>query len=125
MNIFIKPLMSIIATTICVLAFADAICAQELRGDSVSDAAQSKLLATFFQSRCVKCHGKQKQNNGVRLDRLDPRITDHASLTKWQDVLEVLNKGEMPPEDQKQPEKDELTATIGLITDNISRPAGY
>ncbi len=47
-------------------------------------------------------------------------LLDHASLTKWQDVLDVLNTGEMPPEDQKQPEKDELTAAIGLVTDNIS-----
>ena len=120
MNMFMKPLMSIIATTTCVLTFADDICAQEPRRDLGSNEVNSRVLAGFFQEHCVKCHGEKKQNNGVRLDRLDPRIADHASLTKWQDVLDVLNTGEMPPEDEKQPEKDELTSAIGLVTDNIS-----
>lgn len=90
------------------------------RPNSADEQRSAGDLAGFIQKHCVKCHGKQQQHNDVRLDQLDPRITDHASLTKWQDVLDVLNTGEMPPEDQKQPKKDRLTAAIGLITDNIS-----
>jgi len=105
-----------------IMAWSPFAVAQESVSKTASevDRRDGKVLATFFQSHCVKCHGKQKQHNGVRLDRLAPRITDHALLTKWQDVLDVLNTGEMPPEDQRQPAKDDLTAAIGLITDNIS-----
>lgn len=112
----------LIVAVIALLVPSQIVVAQESAGRTNADAplVNSKVLAGFFQEHCVKCHGKQKQNSGVRLDRLDPRITNHASLTKWQDVLDVLNTGDMPPEDQKQPKKDELTSVIGLITDNIS-----
>lgn len=107
---------------IALLAPSQIAVAQESDGRSKADVAQvnSKVLDGFFQNHCVKCHGKQKQNGDVRLDKLDHGIADHASLSAWQDVLDVLNTGEMPPENQKQPEKVELTAAIGLITDSIS-----
>ena len=35
----------------------------------------------------------------MTLDQLDPRIANRASLSEWQDVLDVLNTGAMPPED--------------------------
>ena len=112
----------LIVAVIALLALSQNAVAQESAGRTNADAPQvdSAVLAGFFQNHCVKCHGQQKQNSGVRLDRLPPEISDHASLTKWQDVLDVLNTGEMPPEDQKQPSKVELTSVIGLITDNIS-----
>jgi len=112
----------LIVAVIALLALSQNAVAQESAGRKNADAPQvdSAVLAGFFQNHCVKCHGQQKQNSGVRLDRLPPEISDHASLTKWQDVLDVLNTGDMPPEDQKQPKKDELTSVIGLITDNIS-----
>lgn len=111
-----------IVTTIALLALSQNVVAQESSGRTNADApdVNTNVLGGFFQSHCVKCHGPRKQNSGVRLDRLDPLISDHASLTQWQDVLDVLNTGEMPPKDQKQPGKVELTAAIGLITDNIS-----
>lgn len=79
-----------------------------------------KMLASFFKNNCVRCHGPEEANSGVRLDRLEVDIKDHSTLTHWQDVLDVLNTGAMPPKDEKQPDQKELTAAIGLITDNIS-----
>lgn len=111
-----------IVIAITLLALSQNVVAQESSGRPNADAldVNTKVLSGFFRTHCVMCHGPGKQNSGVRLDQLNAQITDHASLTKWQDVLDVLNTGEMPPEDQKQPEKDELTSAIGLITDNIS-----
>lgn len=76
-------------------------------------------LTGFFSDHCVKCHGEQKLKGGVRLDQLSPRIADQALLTQWQDVLDVLNTGEMPPEDQQLPDGEELTRVIAAITENI------
>ena len=88
------------------------------KGEAPAKEEQSMRL--FFSTYCARCHGEKKQNGDVRLDKLDHRIANHASLSAWQDVLDVLNTGEMPPEDQKQPQKTELTSAIGLITQNIS-----
>ena len=85
-----------------------------------ASAKEEQSMRLFFSTYCARCHGEKKQNGDVHLDKLDHRIADHASLSAWQDVLDVLNTGEMPPEDQEQPQKDELTSAIGLITQNIS-----
>ena len=116
-----KSWISVVAIAVALLLCGTDVQAKEPAGKSGSDnESESDVLAGFFQGHCVKCHGKRKQNSGVRLDWLDANIADHELLTSWQDVLDVLNTGSMPPVDQKQPGKGELTAAIGLITDNIN-----
>ena len=34
-------------------------------------------------------------------------------------MLDVLNAGEMPPEDEKQPAREELASVIGVLTDGL------
>ncbi len=62
----------------------------------------------FFESNCIKCHGPKKQKGSIRLDDLPSKIGDAAGAQRWQDVLDVLNLSEMPPEDEKQPSRDSL-----------------
>lgn len=57
------------------------------------------LLETYCQS----CHGAQKQKGSFRLDDLSFTITDTQSAERWQKILNVMNSGDMPPEDEKQP----------------------
>lgn len=88
--------------------------------DLSAPASEEQATSVFFRNHCVRCHGPQEQNSGVRLDRLVAQIADHASLAAWQDVLDALNTGAMPPKDEKQPEKEELTRVIGLMTEKIT-----
>ncbi len=90
-----------------------------LLGGTEAFANEEKAMRQFFNDYCVKCHGPEKQKSGLRLDQLDAEIKNSASVVAWQDVLDVLNTGEMPPEDEKQPEAADLTSVIGVITDNI------
>ena len=86
----------------------------------MASATDEESIASFLQQHCVKCHGEEKQKGDLRLDQLDVQISEHASVSAWQDVLDMLNTGEMPPEDEAQPPKEELTFFIGAITDNIT-----
>ena len=83
-------------------------------GDRFPVAVQSVL-----EQHCTDCHGPDKQKGDMRLDRLDYTIGDLVSLSAWQDVLDALNTGEMPPEEETRPEPDELTRTIASITDAV------
>jgi mono/diheme cytochrome c family protein len=56
------------------------------------------LLATH----CGACHGPDDANGGFRIDTLPAAIDSIESAERWQQVLNVLNAGEMPPEDEKQ-----------------------
>jgi len=57
----------------------------------------------FLESHCKNCHGPEKQKGQFRVDDLPLGISSVASAERWQKVLNQLNSGEMPPEDEKQP----------------------
>ncbi len=57
----------------------------------------------FFKNYCLKCHGAEKPKADVRLDDLSFTIADIPTAERWQKVLNALNSGDMPPEDEKQP----------------------
>lgn len=66
-------------------------------------AMQEKHRA-LFKEHCISCHGPEKQKGKFRVDDLSFTITNVETAEKWQKVLNSLNSGEMPPEDEKQPE---------------------
>ncbi|MBG87110.1 MAG: hypothetical protein CMO80_09450 [Verrucomicrobiales bacterium] len=76
-------------------------------------------LKPFLKAYCVKCHGPEKQKGQLRFDRSNWEITDHLSAQQWQDVLDVLNAGDMPPEEAKQPGNDELAGVLRSLTESL------
>ncbi|MGB0656125.1 MAG: DUF1592 domain-containing protein [Pirellulales bacterium] len=59
---------------------------------------------TFFKKHCLDCHDTATQEGGVDLEALSFTIATIEQAERWQKVLNVLNSGEMPPEDSGQPE---------------------
>lgn len=57
----------------------------------------------LLHEHCVSCHGPEKQKGKFRVDDLPLTITDNRNAERWQKVLNALNSGEMPPEEEKQP----------------------
>jgi mono/diheme cytochrome c family protein len=57
----------------------------------------------LFKEHCVSCHGPEKQKGKFRVDDLPLTITNVEVAEKWQKVLNAMNSGDMPPEDEKQP----------------------
>ena len=73
-------------------------------------------LEPFLQEYCVDCHGARKQKGQVRFDDVSWEITDNFTAQRWQDVLDQLNGGDMPPEDATQPLHEELTEVLDVLT---------
>ncbi len=61
----------------------------------------------FLASYCFECHDSETREGGVDLEALALKITTVEQAEKWQKVLNVLNSGEMPPEDYEQPDNVE------------------
>ncbi len=78
-------------------------------------------IKPFLLKNCVGCHGAKTAEGDMRLDSLSPLISDEQTAETWQEVLDVLNAGEMPPEDEQQPTRDELASAIGALTDGTIR----
>jgi mono/diheme cytochrome c family protein len=70
----------------------------------------------FLKDNCYTCHGPDEQRNDVRFDTLGADISDQRTLEVWQDVLDQLNLGEMPPYGEPQPEEKEAGRVIELLT---------
>jgi hypothetical protein len=58
----------------------------------------------LLETHCQSCHGPDKQKGKFRVDDLPGPITTVEQAEKWQKILNALNAGEMPPEDEKQPD---------------------
>ena len=66
----------------------------------VSAADDAAGRAAFFAANCVKCHGPDKQEGEVRLDDLPATADGLAAAERWAAVLEALDSGYMPPEEE-------------------------
>lgn len=77
-----------------------------------------------LKSRCFKCHGPDKQKSDLRLDTLSiDLIKDRPAAETWHDVLNALNLGEMPPEDEPQFSDAERKLVIRWLTKKIRQAA--
>ncbi|MEQ8791937.1 MAG: DUF1587 domain-containing protein [Pirellulaceae bacterium] len=76
-------------------------------------------VVAFLDAYCVRCHGPAKQNASLRFDTMPVALEDEAAAQNWQDILDVLNLDQMPPEDEKQPGDDELSLVLETLTNNL------
>jgi len=77
-------------------------------------------LRPFLQEHCYDCHGTEKQKGDIRLDTLGHNLGDHANLEIWQNVLDQLNLGEMPPEKRPQPTRAEVDPVVATLTKSLA-----
>ena len=70
------------------------------------------LLKTY----CADCHNSRKNKGKFRIGELKLTISSSNEAESWQKVLNALNAGEMPPEDEEQipsEEKADLVDDLG------------
>ncbi len=70
----------------------------------------------YLQNHCIRCHGVDEQNADRRFDTLGAELSDHQTAEHWQEILDVVNLGEMPPEDEPQPSADETKRFVATVT---------
>ena len=67
--------------------------------DSASAASFDDTLQPFLKTYCLDCHGSDNQEADRRFDTLSATIDDDQTLVDYQDIVDQLNLGQMPPED--------------------------
>ena len=75
-----------------------------------------EALKPFLRTHCLECHGPDKQKNEIRFDTLGTDLTDRRTLEIWQDALDQLNLGEMPPKKAAQPERADTAKFIDALS---------
>ncbi|MCA9068479.1 MAG: hypothetical protein KDA84_06130, partial [Planctomycetaceae bacterium] len=62
-----------------------------------------ETIQPFLRQNCVRCHGVREANADIRLDTLLPNFSDKVTAQHWKSVMDAINVGAMPPDDEKQP----------------------
>lgn len=73
----------------------------------------------FFKAHCLDCHDSGTSKGQVDLETLPFRITTIKQAEVWQKVLNVLNSGEMPPEDSAQPDDTEKADLLDHLAQTL------
>ncbi|MCA9067767.1 MAG: DUF1592 domain-containing protein, partial [Planctomycetaceae bacterium] len=75
-----------------------------------------KTLKPFLTTYCTGCHGAKQQKGDRRFDALAAAIDGDNTLVDYQDILDQLNLGNMPPQDAKQPTNAERQQVTQWLT---------
>ena len=78
-------------------------------GMTECECCQAQL--SLIQKYCVECHGGKKVKAKLDFTKIvTDRDVDEA-FELWEDVVDVLKHGDMPPEEKPQPSKAERAAS--------------
>jgi hypothetical protein len=69
----------------------------------------------FLETHCIRCHGPEKVKGDLRIDQLSRKFRLGEDSHLWAEVLEKINSGEMPPEDEKQPSQKEIAEFVAQL----------
>ncbi|MEO0413872.1 MAG: DUF1592 domain-containing protein, partial [Verrucomicrobiota bacterium] len=76
-------------------------------------------VRSFIKTYCTDCHNPDKLKGDLDLISLSVSLDNSGTAQYWQDILDVLNLGEMPPENKPQPSSEEMTAALESLTHSL------
>ena len=79
-----------------------------------------KRKDAFLKTYCLKCHDAEKHKGDVRLGQLSLLVTDD-NHELWKEVVHNLQRGDMPPEDARQPKANERRAFLAEVIGALTR----
>ena len=81
----------------------------------------TKRVQPFFKKHCLRCHGTELEEGGVRVDELEWDVNDLDSIDELQNILDEIVVGSMPPQDEDQPSAKDLKAITELLSLHIEK----
>ena len=76
------------------------------------------VVQPYVQKYCVVCHSRDDAKGELDLTRYSKSSDVIASFRRWNNVVEFIRNGEMPPKDAQQPslqESADLVSTVQAI----------
>ena len=72
----------------------------------------AKAGVAFLGKYCTDCHGEKKQKGDLSLHTFRDDVSVLKQRKTWKRVFEMVQNGDMPPDDKPQPDKAERDAFI-------------
>ena len=107
----------VVAMVACLLALAPILLA--------SEPIPFSKVAPLLKQHCGKCHDSMigKPKGDLKIDKLDADLVRGKDGDHWQEVLNRLNFGDMPPKDEPQLAKADRDLIAGWIVQEMRRAA--
>ena len=83
----------------------------------------TKSIKPLITKYCLECHSADDPSGGVELDQLSDKLAQGEDAEAWHAALDMINSGDMPPEDADQPSKEEREQIVNWITTSLARAA--
>ena len=83
----------------------------------------NQTIAPLFEQNCVKCHGGEKTKGKVNLMEIRSQADILAKPELIKELIEVIDFGDMPPENEQPLSEEQRTATILLLKDFMRQAA--
>ncbi|MDG2130016.1 MAG: DUF1592 domain-containing protein [Fuerstiella sp.] len=85
---------------------------------SIVGAEDGTTRHAFLQTFCAKCHNAEQHRGDVRLDQFASHVTDDNHKL-WEQFIHNIQRGDMPPEDARQPTDAERRAFLAEAIPNL------
>lgn len=101
----------------------DAVSTDQANADqaNLAPVGFTESVAPFLREFCAECHGPDEQKGDRRFDLLPAEIGEDAALVDYQDIVDQLNLGEMPPEDAAQPSPELRRRVVDWLSASLDR----
>jgi hypothetical protein len=111
-----------IALVICAAGLSGASAESRESASGISGSLEfDQEIRPILKENCFSCHGPEKQKGDLRLDQLDSDMVGGLDAVIWHDVLDAINSGEMPPEDEPALPEREGRRLVGWLTEEIGK----
>ncbi len=72
----------------------------------------TKDVVPFLAKHCYACHGNGKHRGDLSLDKYKDDEALQKDRKVWDNVLQMIRNGEMPPKERKRPDAAEVEAVL-------------
>ena len=83
----------------------------------------TKSIKPLITKYCLECHSADDPSGDVQLDQLSEKLSKGEDAEAWHAALDVINAGDMPPEDADQPTQEERERIVSWITSSLAKAA--
>ena len=93
---------------------------EDLASTSDLDAVMPEKHFAMFEKYCLECHDSLMEKGEINLEDLSFRLIDDIETAEtWNRVLNTINSGEMPPEDETQISDEEKKTFLQDLSENM------
>ena len=77
-------------------------------------------IRPFLKQHCLRCHGPDREEGGVRVDQVSSGLDDLNSIDNIQNMLDEITVGSMPPASESKPSEQALKEVTLALTKHIA-----